>query len=161
MLAYTSVKVAYVNPPKPGKKMGSIKDESGNYYGVWPDKLGQFSVGGTYNIEYETGTFNGRETRTLKRVLDVPGAPTPNASRPGSASPTARPSDAKAREMFVMAVVGKALQGAGTVPDTSTLASWVAAAALGWDLGMRDASSPKKAEPAPIDQEALDDEIPF
>ena len=31
--------IAYVNPPKPGKKMGSIKTADGEFYNVWPDKL--------------------------------------------------------------------------------------------------------------------------
>lgn len=47
-----TITVEYVNQPKPGKKMGSIKGSDGQYYGVWPNDLNQFRQGETVTIEY-------------------------------------------------------------------------------------------------------------
>jgi hypothetical protein len=45
------ITVQYVNPPKAGKKRGTIKDSDGNIYGVFPDKISLFQPGGTYDVE--------------------------------------------------------------------------------------------------------------
>jgi len=53
-----TVTVAYVNDPKPGKKIGSIKDDQGHYWSVWPNMLKQFEPGETYELDYEqNGAF--------------------------------------------------------------------------------------------------------
>src|SRR4029078_174281 len=83
------VTIAYVNPPKPGKKQGSIKTEDGRYFGVWPDKLGGFQRGMVCTIDYEVSTAtdgSGRQVYNLKNAytsLGTPiggGGPAPNQS---------------------------------------------------------------------------------
>lgn len=162
MLAYTTVKVAYVNPPKEGKKMGSIKTPDGQYYGVWADKLYQFQQGQSYDVEYETGQYNGRETRTIKKVIETGRASSGSAQRTSGGS---QPDDAKATAIFVTGIIGKALQGAGTVPDRDTMADMVYNCAAGFEAGMKrlkQASQQRAADPqAPTDFPTDGDEIPF
>lgn len=64
----TRVQIAYVNDPKPGKKQGSIKTTTDDYFGVWPKDLRQFQVGGVYDVEYTEGS-NG--FRFVKKVHPV------------------------------------------------------------------------------------------
>lgn len=107
----------YVNPPKPGKKQGSVKGNDGHYYGVDPSQLGQFTQGGTYTIEYDTRIFQGKEYRNFRRMDGV--APQ-TASKPSTSSS----SHTKSVEMACMGIVGRAVQGVGTVPDGETLMRW-------------------------------------
>jgi hypothetical protein len=62
-----TVEIQYVNPPKPGKKMGSIKTKDGTYYNVWPDKLHLFQPGQTQMIEYQERS-NGSGGKFLTAV---------------------------------------------------------------------------------------------
>lgn len=66
-ITHATVTVAYVNPPKEGKRKGSIKDSAGVYYGVWTDKLSNFEPGETYEIDYREN--NGfRDVVAVKRA---------------------------------------------------------------------------------------------
>lgn len=64
-----SVNVKYVNPPK-GKGPASIKDDQGNYWKFWTNKiaLDKFEVGKTYSVGYETEDYQGKEQRTITAV---------------------------------------------------------------------------------------------
>ena len=49
------ITVSEVRWPAQGKKVGSIIDQTGKYWGAFPDKLSSFTVGGTYRIlDYST-----------------------------------------------------------------------------------------------------------
>src|SRR5437016_10598295 len=63
-----TVTIAYVNQPKEGKKMGSIKTTNGQYFNVYLDKLGLFGVGQTYEIEYGSREFQGKMYHNVKSV---------------------------------------------------------------------------------------------
>src|SRR5437016_13153417 len=69
-----TVTIAYVNQPKEGKKMGSIKTANGQYFNVYPDKLNLFEVGQTYAIEYDSREFQGKMYHNVKSVS--PSSPT-------------------------------------------------------------------------------------
>lgn len=64
----TTVTVQYVNPPKPGKKSGTIKSIDGQMFGVWPDKLGDFEPGETYEIDFTEKAVGGITYRDVKAV---------------------------------------------------------------------------------------------
>ena len=49
----TRIEIQYVNPPREGKKTGSVKATDGKYYNVWPEKLDQFIEGQSYEVEVE------------------------------------------------------------------------------------------------------------
>ena len=68
-----TVTVQYVNDPKPGKKMGSIKTAEMGYFGVYPDKLKLFEQGKTYSVEYKTdGDFKRFEKLTELEAQQPP-----------------------------------------------------------------------------------------
>jgi hypothetical protein len=81
------ITVQYVNPPKGGKKRGTIKDSSGNLYGVWPDKIGLFQPGSTYDVEInESHATNGE---IFKNIVDgVLCAPRKNTTAPPATAPS-------------------------------------------------------------------------
>lgn len=81
----TTIKIAYVNQPKEGKKKGNVKTEDGRYFGVWPDKLSQFTPGKTYEVEYETSSFKGKEYQSIKSIIAESTSQTTNGSN-GTAS---------------------------------------------------------------------------
>lgn len=64
-----SVTVKYINPPK-GKGPASIKDDKGNYWKFWTNKIpmDKFTEGKTYSVGYETEDYQGKEQRTIVAV---------------------------------------------------------------------------------------------
>lgn len=117
-----TVKVAFVNQPAAGRKTGSIKSEAGNYYNVEPHALALFEKGGTYEIQYTTRDWQGKTYRDFKAMA---GASPGNAKAVASAS-------CKSEEMAVMGIIGRALQGSGTVPDEETLTIMMQAVRHAW-----------------------------
>jgi hypothetical protein len=118
------ITVKYVNPPRPGKKMGSIKTTGDEYYNVWPDKLGLFNAGQNYNIEYDV---NDQGFKSFKKLVgdsangQVP-VGTLAAARAHAPAPATRSGgDAKAAEMFVMGFMNRCYQGMGSVPPHGQL----------------------------------------
>ena len=81
-----TIKVQYINQPRPGKKLGSVKTEDGRYFQVWPDKLSSFQPGGTYEVEYESSQFNGKTYDKVTSIAAVNGSATPagNGANNGS-----------------------------------------------------------------------------
>lgn len=110
-----TVQVQYVNPPKPGKKMGSIKTADGRYMGVWPDKLTRFQQGGTYTIKTET---QGDFTKVVDVVTDGGGQ---EQQAPQQQRPAGRPTDdATAERIYVCGIVNAAVSN-GVEPTTASL----------------------------------------
>lgn len=68
MSSAATITVQYANPPKEGKKQGSIKTTDGVVYGVFPDKLGLLRPQQTYAIEFDEREFNGRTYKTIRKV---------------------------------------------------------------------------------------------
>lgn len=148
MPATATITAKYVNPPKPGRTNYSIKTPEDELYWVDPRLASQFQPGGTYQIEYDTKTFGDRPSRVITRVV-VGGAapePPPPQSYGGYAHPQSNHTpaprtngnghrapngDAKAREMFIMGVVGRAMGSGKFEPhDISQLTNEAASA---WD----------------------------
>ncbi len=74
-----TIEVQYANPPKPGKKQGTVKTTTDELYGIWPDKLGLIRPGQAYIIEFTERNFDGRIWRTINKVTPAPEA---NDNRP-------------------------------------------------------------------------------
>lgn len=146
-MAQATIKVAYVNPPKPGKKLGSIKDENGNYYGVWPDKLSLFEPGRTYTIEFT-------EENGFKNFKKLAGSGGSSSARGSGAL------DAKAEEMFVMGFMNRCYQGACSVPSKTELVNGMLALRSAWQF-VWDPNTDLPKAAAPVPQDDLNDEIPF
>lgn len=151
-----NIVVAYVNQPKGSSKKGSVKTEAGEYFGVWHDKLSQYAPGGKYTVEYDTEFYKDKEYKTIKRIVQ---SSAPQAA--SSPSSTVSRAGTQAVEMFVMGIIGKALEGTGGLPDEDTLTGWVVAARAAWTRGFAAPLGPVEIPPrSPLSQE-LNDEIPF
>ncbi len=100
----------YVNAPKPGKRLGSVKSSEGEYYYVDPIMLKRFSVGEVCTIEYEAKPRDGGgEWKTIKRKISTSAAPPVPQIR-------ARTAPADSKQIFVTAL----LKGMVTPQDTVT-----------------------------------------
>jgi hypothetical protein len=140
-----TVQVKFVNQPREGKKMGTIKCEDGTIIGVWPNKLNLFQQGQTYTIEYEQ---NG-DFKNFKRI--IPGAP-------NTAPSNGKSEDLGQCGMFIMGVMGRCFQGTSQLPDERVLTDIVRHLRKAWTNGMKDLPSdpPGMKGGGPID-----DEIPY
>lgn len=109
-----TITVKYVNPPKPGKKRGTIKDESDTFYGVWPDKIALFQQGRTYAIEYTSQEANGQTWHTIvSAVQQAEVAPAAAAAKQatGGGGQVYRETCAKdAERMFVCSMMNAFIQ---------------------------------------------------
>jgi hypothetical protein len=137
-----TIRIKYVNQPREGKKMGSIKGDDGTIIGVYPDKLSLFQQGQTYTVEYDEGEGGFKR---LKRI--IPGAPNTAPNTNGA------PAGDKEAGMFVMAVLGKCFEGTAQLPDRAALTDMVRSLKKAWKDGMTDLPS----DPPGV----IDDTIPY
>lgn len=150
-MAVANVTVKYVNPPRPGKKKGSIKTDADEYIGVWPDKLHLFEPGNSYRIIYTENEYGKTFTSFAGEDSQAPQRPVakPNGfTRPGATS----------ADIAATGCVQQWLRGAGQAgknfPDANTL-EWMFRSVLdGWNKAHIPLVSYDEAPP-------LDDEIPF
>lgn len=79
-----TIEVKSAEPPKEGKKKGTVKAADGTVFWVWPDKLGLLRPGNVYEIEFSEDEFRGKTYRTITKCRPRQGAatetPTPKAS---------------------------------------------------------------------------------
>jgi hypothetical protein len=96
----TVIEIAAIRPPAANKKLATIVSETGQAFGIWPDKLGPLKVGGRYGIEFEELEFRGRPYRRITKVRPSTG----NGHANGHA--TTAPAPADAEQAFVATVLG-------------------------------------------------------
>lgn len=144
----------YIDAPKEGKKNWAVKDEAGNRWSVPPHVVQQMRTGVPVQVTYRENEWQGKTINMVEAV--VAGNPAvqsgngqvlkPDGTFQSLATtippnmalhPVGKPlPDAKAREMFIMGVVGRAMgSGSFTATDINIL---TLAAADAWDeLGRR------------------------
>lgn len=103
IIEHGTITVAAIFPAKAQGKSATIKDTDGMMFGVWPDKLGIFRDGETYEIDFTSKVSNGTTYRDIKgaRMVAKPG-PAPEQFT-GSREPQRQatsPSGNKAGEYF-------------------------------------------------------------
>lgn len=106
-----TITIAFVNPPKEGAKSGTLKTKNNEIYGCWPDKLGHFAVGKTYEVEYTEREHNGKTYKNVTHGKEVqPPAQTTGTGNGGgyTRQPT---SPVDAERMFVCGAINAAIQG--------------------------------------------------
>ncbi len=141
------VEVKYVNPPKQGKQNGSIKDITGQMYGVPPHMLATFQQGATYTIDYSSRRFNGAEYHTVTTaVLTAP----PQAQSSG-AGKYGKTDDTTAERIFVCGALNAAISGGHVELSDATLSNVVNMLRLVWSETFGKVK--KNAD--------MDDDIPF
>ena len=160
-MASVTIKVNFINPPKEGKKMGSIKASDEKYYWARPELLNQFAKGEQYTLEYTSEMSGGKEWRTIKSLTPAVGdAYVSNGKASGGRDQSKVP-----MEIFVTGIIGRALEGSGGIPDVEQLTAMVRTARQAWEKGMSDGSTEKAKQAKQPEQisfsEEIDDEIPF
>lgn len=152
-----TITVAFVNPPKGSAKSGSIKTEAGDYFRVWADKLGMFSQGWKGTIEYTDESWNGKDYRQFRRIVDG-ASPTVAARSNGKATGVPPDPSNKSTEMFIMAMMGKAWEGTGKLPDRETCRQHIIDLRWAWEDAWKVTIPTGQTSIPEID---LSDEIPF
>ena len=154
-----NITVAYVNPPKEGQKKGSVKTESGEYYGVWSDKLHQYAKGGQYTVEYDVDTYKGKDYKTITRIVSQAiqaGAAVSGVG--GTRSSYTSRSSSTSEEMFVMGFMNRSYQGTGIVPTEDVAYEQLLGLRSAWVRAFETKLGPT---PQKTLTDELNDEIPF
>lgn len=128
-----TVTIKQVLQPAQGKKMGKLCVEHNGqdvWLVCWPDKLAGLSQGMVIDIEWQQESFQGRDGKTVSTNKLTNIGKVTGQSAPRSGETHAKP-DAKAREMFVMGVVGRAM-GSGKFA-AKDIAALTANAKMAWD----------------------------
>ena len=147
-MTQATVTPKYVNQPKPGGKMGSIKDSAGELWLLDPGLLASFSPGRATTVEW--ASFAYKDGGTGKKITGI----VHGASTNGSAAPQPAHGN-QGREIFITGVVGRAMGSGKFGFDEIPNLTRVAAAA--WEIVTGHAPQGK---PAPPD-EGLNDSVPF
>ena len=137
----------YVNFPKPGKRLGSIKTSEGEYYGVEPGLLRIFQQGEVCVVEYtESPKHGGGTWKNIKRK--VSSTPTV-AQKPPYIAPKQRTDDRDQEQITVRMIMDKKIQ-----PDSS----WVEIAEIMQQARKVYRMTWQMDKPENVD---INDEIPY
>lgn len=142
------IEIKYVNPPKPGKKFGNVKDVEGGLWLVDPAKLNQFSPGMKCKVEYTSRTGqDGTEWRTVGKIIGNGAGPTMPAQNFRQ-----RSNPAEAKQIAVLAIVKEWVPQI-PVGDEAALVSAIGAAMRAYDKTLGGTQSQRRDD--------MDDEINF
>lgn len=105
-MANIEITVKDVRWPAPGKKTGIVEDTTGKWWGVWPDKLGNFKAGLSYQItDFDSREFNGKVYYTIRQATPISGLQGQQAAQnrmsAGAASPRSQGSDDGQRRLDI------------------------------------------------------------
>lgn len=126
-----TVTVAFVNPPKGTAKKGTIKGKDGAIYGVWADKLNQFQPGKTYQIEYETSEYQGKNYTTVKKWTEAQAQQSAPAAN-GNGGGNGHSNPAKDEMIFVCGALNNVLSAGQIKPSQVEMTAFVNAARATW-----------------------------
>lgn len=154
-----TINVKYVNQPQVGKKMGTVKTDTGEYYSVQPAMLGQFLPNGAYTVEYTERMWQGKPYRTVQSITAA-AAPTPSTSHGGGSYGGGRWSPEKEEQVFVTALLKSFIEAGKIEPSGEQLTKAIAImrSVYAGTFGTKTAQAPKTQASAPPD---FNDEIPF
>lgn len=139
MQNHSHITPKYLNPPKQGKKMASVKDENDDLYWLPPDFLSWLQKGEAADITWNAQKWGSMDARVVTAIngRDITGAAQPGPQdRPAPSpahAPTRSTSDSeKSLEMFCMGVVGR-IGGAGVIQQPQEIPLWLQAAKDAWE----------------------------
>lgn len=155
----TTITVKYVNQPRPGKKQGSVKDDNGTIYGVYPDKLSLFQPNATYEIEYKDSEWQGKTYHNIVSVKPAGGlSPAPQSNGGGNYRPT---SPVDAERMYVCSLVNAGIQAGRIDFSEGAIEAATNAARNAW-RNTFGAVTPLNTPAPPVrGRSDMDDDIPF
>jgi hypothetical protein len=134
----------YINPPKENQRSGSVKDESGQYWGCPPNMLHQFQVGAPVTVFYSTRTVNGKTYHNIEAVVGAYNPPPqqqaplpPRVVPPPAAGHNGGPSfggeaPEKQENIFICGVVNNAIAHQSYPLEASALTQLIQVARLAW-----------------------------
>jgi hypothetical protein len=150
-----TINVAYVNQPKPGKKQGNVKTDTGEYYGVALGMLGMFSPGGRYEVSYSSREFNSKTYHTIETVNKVGEAPRASGGGGAKHGPV---DDATAERIFVQGILQAFIRAGKIETTTPNVVAAVKSLRSAWSQTF---GTPAVPAPASSKNEDMNDEIPF
>ncbi len=160
-----TITVAGIWPPKEGRRTGSLKTTTGDWFDVWPDKIPQFSKGGTYVIEYTTKESNGRVYKTVKAIVGAPGGSgqVQGGAAPRGGSYTRQDDPAVAERIYCCGIVNAAAAALASkgLLTAEALVQITNAARLAWRRTFGAGDLKTTAIPTPADEPPPHDEDPF
>jgi hypothetical protein len=106
-----TIQVQYVNPPRTGRKKGTIKTADGKLFGVWANALSGFKPDESYMIEYDTEEWRGETYRTITKATLQPNRTAGSSPQPGR-NTYRETSPGDAERMFVCSLLNAEI-GAG------------------------------------------------
>ena len=96
------ITVAYVNPPKDGKRLGSIKSGAGEYFGCAPGLLNEFRQGEQCKIEFSSRKApDGKVWKTVTKKIGGNNG----YVRPIAQGPRQRTNPTDSEQIFVVALL--------------------------------------------------------
>jgi hypothetical protein len=142
---------AFINAPKPGARSGSIKDETGEYWGIRPEDIGLFQRGVPAEIEYTEREYQGKIYKNIQRLKNPhsqgahPGpAPAPRPQQNGVGfRPSMAPKDAQEARISLLC---QAYAQAGIVPSAMDVETLVMNVTRGVTNAAPKPTSPQRAD---------------
>lgn len=169
----TTITVASIEWPKPGKKTGTILDNMGRKWVVYADKINAFQQFHTYDIVPKTIAFNGRTFETIESASPAP-LGQGNQNGPASVRPVAQMSqpsndDQRRMDIFVCGAFNNMMANPNfnvgevntqTVVELINILKQAWKQTLGPNAGLYTAGM---AKPDPISSrnQDMNDDIPF
>lgn len=138
----------YVDAPKAGKKLGSIKDQHNEYWSVDPGLLGSFRAGAAISVEWEMMKFHDGTER--KKITGIVHGTAPH----GNGARQSEPAPDKDRLIWLTGIVGRAM-GSGKF-EANEITALTAAALSAWEIVQSGGRHLKVDSP-----DVLKDSVPF
>lgn len=144
--------IANLYDPKPGKKVGSIKTQTGEWISYWPSDKGQFQEGGSYSALCDARDWEGKTYYTVKSPgkggnIQMQGQ-TPQAASPSQPAQTGSKDDTITR----IAIAKSCIEAHESMQAADAWYAWV------MRLEIPTVTPVASAQGADSD---LNDEIPF
>ncbi len=153
-----TITVAKVEQPAAGRKQGMVHDTKGGRWKVWADKLANYNVGSTYEVNYKTNTFNGNTFNVIETMaLKSTGSP----QQVQAAAATHTQSDDKRSEDIAVLAIVKEWVAKIPVGDTEGLVHALRVARVAWRNSAVIKQMPSKIESGPQNEADFNDEISF
>lgn len=152
---------SFINQPKAGKKMGTVKLPDNSSLMAYPAVLNQMQPRGTYKVEYDEATesFN---FRTIRKVLGTEAAAPAAAASGGGGW---REDPLKQEQIFVCGIINSAIKAGKIGLTVDSMVELVTRAREVWAKTYGTKTTPavqeQTAAPKRDVQGEYDDEIPF
>lgn len=122
-LEQTTITPKYVNPPKPGKKMGNVKLDDGTVFFCYPGELDKMQAGVSSVVHFERTKFGDNPVNVIKEVEGGNAVPPSQGAAVGSPSLTSPPNTQqnpnRDLHIFICGVVNNAVQAGAIDPGNS------------------------------------------